>query len=143
MAVALTREQRDTLRSTALLELSAIGDIPRMLRFGNAEGAQRLRRRLEGIMLLLDDLGWEGLDERERFELTMPREQLEPLLRRFDQEAERALEDGRRELEAVPDRSDPEPSQTLRAIRGQLDEDLDVRSACGFALEALGAEEDA
>lgn len=138
MAVILTRQQRDVLRSTVLLELSSIGDIPRMLEFGKPEGAQRLRRRLEEVMLLLDDLGWEELDEREWFGLTMPRDQLEPLLRRFDHEAERALEDGRRELATVPDPRDPDPSQTLRAIRGEIDEDLDVRSTCALALEALG-----
>jgi hypothetical protein len=42
----------------------------------------------------------------------------------------------------VRDPRDPNPSQTLRAIRGQINEDLDLRLACALTLEALGAEGD-
>jgi hypothetical protein len=83
VAVTLSRDERDALRADVLFELTTVGDIAKAVRSGNAAEARRLRVCFEEDMRLLDDLGWEEIDERERFELTMAPEQLAAVLRRL------------------------------------------------------------
>ncbi len=141
MAVNLNREQRDTLRFAALLDLSDVGSISRLLEKGKAAEAERRRSRFEEDMRLLDDLGWEELDDRRRFPLTMPEEQLEAVLRRLLGPAEEGLDCLGRELKVGrhPWQTADDYQHSTAAIRNEIDEELDVRSACVSTLEALGA----
>jgi hypothetical protein len=89
---SITREQRDALRLEILDGLYAIGDLSIALNQQDYEQAQRYRQRFEDEMRLLDDLGWTEEDERARFELTLPAEQLKPTLKRMSEQAEGAIQ---------------------------------------------------
>jgi hypothetical protein len=136
-----TREQRDAVRADLLLDLTEIRAVHRLLSVGKFVEAQRCRQRFEEDMRLLDDLGWEEIDERERFELTMAPEQLAAVLRRLLERAGEDLDCARRELgvERHPWQKAADHAEQRAAIRREIDEDLDVRSACVAALAALGA----
>ena len=144
MAVTLSRDERDALRADVLFELTTVGDIAKAVRSGNAAEARRLRVCFEEGVRLLDDLGWEELEERESFTLTMPLERLEAMLRRFRDRAEEDLDSCRRELNVArhPWQKERDYEHALDSIRQEIDHNLDVRSACLTALEAVGAEED-
>lgn len=143
MAVILTREQRDALRADLLLELSALAcDISLMLKKDRPSDAEGFCRRLVDDARLLDDLGWEEADPRESYSLTMSPERLEPLLRRFEGSALEDLDHLRQELRWPRDplQTAEDYAESKAAIRRDMDQNLDVRSACTAALEALGAE---
>ncbi len=141
MAGTLTRDQRDALRADVILELKGIDDFGRMFEKGRPEAAERMRRKFEENARLLDDLGWEELDERESFELTMPPDRLTPLLRHFWQQADEDLDCLQRELGVGrhPWQKEEDYERERVAIRREMDDDLDTRSACVTALDALGA----
>jgi hypothetical protein len=81
------------LYSLLLVELTGITDVRIVLVQGDVAGALRHRRRFEGNMRLLDDLGWEPDPDRERFGLTMAHSELRPLLERIYWSSVRHLTD--------------------------------------------------
>jgi len=82
--------------------------------------AQRLRRRYEIELRLLDDLGWESESDAERFELTMPASELKPIIERLYWSAVGTLNDNPEEL-----------------IESALKATKDVISACPAILQRL------
>jgi hypothetical protein len=83
MSFRITREQRDVLYAEAIHSLD---DIIAPLLSGaldELEAFHALRPRHEAVMRLLDDLGWAASDPGERFELTMPGEQLAVAVQRL------------------------------------------------------------
>lgn len=85
--IKLNRQQREALYGELVTDLSGTGDIQINLDSEDYEGAQRLRRRYEEDMRLLDDLGWEPNQERDEFEITMHHENLARVLRRLNHSA--------------------------------------------------------
>ncbi|MDO8210092.1 hypothetical protein Q7L65_06735 [Conexibacter sp. CPCC 206217] len=70
MPVTIRRAHRDVLRRQVIAELRDIGEIHLMLDTGKGPLALGLRRRYEGYMRLLDDLGWREDDPGEEFAIT-------------------------------------------------------------------------
>ena len=83
MNLAVGRTGRDALYHALVTELSGVGDIAVHLRGGEVADARRLRSRYEQDMRLLDDLGWERVVDGERFDLTMPGDDLRGTLERL------------------------------------------------------------
>jgi hypothetical protein len=71
------------LREVLLTRLSGLGDVYLTLKRGDGADAQRMWRRSELDMRLLDDLGWDRDSELDRFQLTMAPEMLRPVLERI------------------------------------------------------------
>jgi hypothetical protein len=89
--ITLNRDQRDAIHGELLLDLSGTGDIRVEIDKGDYQAAQRLRRRYEGDMRLLDDLGWEPDHERDEFDVTMEPDDLARVLRRLNRGAGETL----------------------------------------------------
>lgn len=85
--IKLNRQQRDALYGELVLDLSGTGDIRINLDGEDYDAAQRLRRRYEDDMRLLDDLGWEPEQDSDEFEVTMDHDELARVLRRLNRSA--------------------------------------------------------
>jgi hypothetical protein len=85
--IKLNREQRDAIYGELVLDLNGTGDIRINLDGEDYDAAQRLRRRYEDDMRLLDDLGWEPEQDGDEFEVTMDRDELARVLRRLNRSA--------------------------------------------------------
>lgn len=98
MYLSVNRRDRDALYDGLLSDPTAVGDIYKNLSNDKPIEARRLRRRFEVEMRLLDDLGWEGNPDQERFELTMPGQELRPLIERIHWRSVGSLTDSPEEL---------------------------------------------
>ena len=87
MTVTITREQRDAIYQEVLTDLSGVGDIWVAIEHENYEEARESRRRFELDMLLLDDLGWDRVDDRKTFALSMPAARLAEVVRHLNANA--------------------------------------------------------
>lgn len=85
--IKLNREQRDAIYGELVLDLSGTGDIRINLDGEDYDAAQRLRRRYEDDMRLLDDLGWEPEQDGDEFQVTMDHDELARVLRRLNRSA--------------------------------------------------------
>ena len=83
MAIELTREERDAVRSEILTALTEVGDFTTYLDGGEIAKARRVSDKFHEYVALLDDLGWDEEDDRESFEVTVPPEELARLLPRL------------------------------------------------------------
>jgi hypothetical protein len=119
----LTREQRDALYKSWVMAMDA-GSIDMQFVHGGGRGARETADNARLWMRLLDDLGWERDDERDSFPITMPDEQLLPLIRRELEEIDAEL----RQVAEGEVRSEEDG-------RWIADQDLDARSACCVVLE--------
>jgi hypothetical protein len=143
MALVLNREQRDTLwrEMTDYLDRADFGDVSRYLDSGRSADAQRLAHRFRDAIRLLDDLGWERVDLREIYELVLPGDQLERLVRLTLSEADDFLHDQDRAFERSAwerpgfPMSDDEWDDLVRETRREIDHNLDVCLACRAVLE--------
>ncbi len=92
-----------------MTRLSGLGDVYLALRRGDEADAQRMWRRSERDMRLLDDLGWERETERDGFRLTMTAEELRGVLEGIywesvaglSQKEDDLADDAREQLKAV------------------------------------------
>jgi hypothetical protein len=87
------------LYQSLLDDLSAIGDVYLALSAGDIADAQRLRRRFDADLQLLDHLGWERDTDRYLHEVTMPRDALAQLLTRLYWDNASGLADPHQELQ--------------------------------------------
>jgi hypothetical protein len=78
--LSLDRGDRDALHEVLLTRLSGLGDVYLTLKKGDGADAQRMWRRWQMDVRLLDDLGWDRETEIEHFQLTMPAETLRPVI---------------------------------------------------------------
>jgi hypothetical protein len=105
----LGRGDRDALRQVLVTRLSGLGDVYLALRRGDGADAQRMWRRSERDMRLLDDLGWERETARDGFRLTMTAEELRGVLEGIywesvaglSQKEDDLADDAREQLKAV------------------------------------------
>lgn len=98
MYMTINRTDRDAIYEGLLTDLTAIGDIFGHLQADEPVEAERLWRRFEVELRLLDGLGWEKEPEAERFELTMPARELRPVVERVYWSAVGSLADHPEEL---------------------------------------------
>jgi hypothetical protein len=91
MSVTITREQREVLWENVVTDLNGIGDIYVALHNEQWAKARALRMRFEADMRLLDDIGWARHDPGQRFELTIPLDELKATLERLCADAERFI----------------------------------------------------
>jgi hypothetical protein len=88
----ITKAQRDGLYELVRNHIAGIGDIPiAMEEKGDFAEAERLGLRFVEDVRLLQDIGWQPHEERERFELTMPVDELTEVLQRLHEEAKQVL----------------------------------------------------
>lgn len=85
--ITITRPQREAIYQDLVTQLSAVGDIHLALQRGDVELARRYRRECEGLMRLLDDVGWAWDAPGDEFELSMDDEQLAEVVARLHTEA--------------------------------------------------------
>ncbi|HEY2335484.1 MAG TPA: hypothetical protein VGH58_10830 [Solirubrobacterales bacterium] len=124
-------DQRDGLYELVRNHLGAIGDLWIALeQTEDFATAERLGIEFGEDFHLLEDIGWNGRDGRNSFELTMPAHDLMELLQRLHGEAERVL------LESITEReSREEDAATNELFRlgydacEELLADLDPRDA--------------
>lgn len=103
----ITREQRDGIYELVRNHLGAIGDI--WIAFEQDKEfvlAERLGLEFGEDLRLLQDIGWEPNDGRERFELTMPLHDLMELLQRLHGEAAHVLIESGAEAQASREEAD-------------------------------------
>jgi hypothetical protein len=137
MRRTLNRDERDVLYRDADLALSALDDVHNQIRNFGGEGAQETADGCRPYMRLLDDIGWERVDSRETYRLTMPDDELEPFMRYLLERAEGAFRDS---VDGAFDRSRWHPMSDEKweehcvDMRQQIDEDLDLRLACSAVL---------
>lgn len=82
MGITINRRYRDAIYDGLMTDLTAIGDIFSHLHNNEPTQARRLHRRFEVELQLLDDLGWEQEPDVKEFELTMPVQELRPVIER-------------------------------------------------------------
>ncbi|MBB4661427.1 hypothetical protein [Conexibacter arvalis] len=92
MALTIKPATRAVLREQLLTELSGIGDIYLAVHEDQSGTALSLRRRYEGCMRLLDDLGWREDDPAEEFPITMEPAPLMRVLARLHERAGEEIE---------------------------------------------------
>lgn len=130
MSATITKEQRDVLYHSAMLDLSAVGDIHVNRLNGNDARARELSQRFRVTMRLVDDLGWVEEDERDAYVLTMEGADLAAAMQRLLTEVEDELEEISGYVAA---------GKESTCDRGQMDQDLEVIVACRSVLEQLKA----
>jgi hypothetical protein len=140
----IDRPTREALHAGLVLDLSGLSGVWALLDQNRAAEARRLRERIEQDWRLLDDLGWEAVDPRHSFELTMPPGQLVEVVRRLHQQALACL---RATAEALSDcpaassrrRSSADLERRRHRLEAQVDDELDLHSACVGILKGLEA----
>jgi hypothetical protein len=120
--IRVTGDQRDALYAQVRSHLAALSDVfTAMEHQGDFATAERLGKEFAKDFRLLEDLGWYPEGSREQFELTMPPEELVPLMRRLRDEAKGGLIDAIKEREAVAgDEIIAEHESTMRACEAVL-----------------------
>jgi uncharacterized protein YbjQ (UPF0145 family) len=79
--MVLDRAQRDALYQFVLTDLVGVGDVALAIQAGRVIEAQRLRLCFEQDLRLLDLLGWQRVEDRDSYELTLSDEAAGALLR--------------------------------------------------------------
>jgi hypothetical protein len=127
-----------------MLDLNGLSSVGILLGQNRASEARRLRERFEQGWRRLDDRGGEAADSRQSFELTMPPVQLAAVVRRLHQQAlaclratAQALSDCR--ATAARRRSPNDLESRRRWLEAQVDDELDLHSACVGILKRLEA----
>jgi hypothetical protein len=120
--IRVTGDQRDALYTQVRNHLAALGDVFTAMECqGDIATAERLGREFAKDFRLLEDLGWHPDGGREQVELTMPPEDLAPLIRRLRDEAKGGLVDALKEREEMGgDEISAEHESTMRACEAVL-----------------------
>ncbi|MBN1608677.1 MAG: hypothetical protein JW940_18760 [Polyangiaceae bacterium] len=127
----LNRRERDLLHDEVMLDFTSLGDITVTIKNGNCAEAQGLRQRFEDDFRLLDDIGWNPLDGRDSYTLTMPPEQRERLFRRILDGVDGCLRDFSPELSPnVPPEAIEEEKRIIEQHRRLVDRDLELWPIC-------------
>jgi hypothetical protein len=139
----IDRPTREALHAGLVLDLSGLPSLWALLDQNRPDEARQLRQRIEQDWRLLDDIGWGAADPRQSFELTMPPVQLADVVRRLHQQALTCL---RATAQALSDCRAPAGHRAASGddleswrnrLEAQVDDELDLRSACSGILERL------
>jgi hypothetical protein len=91
MCLTITREQRDAIYEVVMNHLTGIGDVWIAVERRDFKDAGRLGRDFAEDLHLLEDLGWEEDVDRDKFTLTMPRDELARAVVRLHERANGSL----------------------------------------------------
>lgn len=138
----VTRAQRDVLWQDVVewvLDARDFKDVSRTLLRGDGEQTREVAVDFRRAMRLLDDLGWDRVDPRDRYELTMPPDELASFLRWLAHHAEGFVRDQvgcfDRSQYSIYRMDDEEWEAHCATERRQIDHNLDVVAACRTVLE--------
>jgi hypothetical protein len=140
-ALAIGQAQRDALWGVIRRRLGdTLCDVLALYEGGDGGAAQDLHySRSAPALRLLDDIGWEEQDARERFTLTLPSWELRRFLSDEADDLERVLRDWAAGLGAIsPDETDRRGRNTQAAFRTRIDKDLERLHVCGELLAVVG-----
>jgi len=115
MSITITAERRATLWADVVADLAAIDSVYRAIQAGEWAQARTLRCRYEQDMRLLDDIGWAEHQPGERFDLTIPPDELRATLQRLHDHANRHAHELLSDTQAALARID-----TYAALLGQI-----------------------
>jgi hypothetical protein len=144
----ITRWERDTLHGACNLDLTGVGDVKLEWDQRDFAGAREFGQRFGIVFRVLDDLGWDPVDSRDSYELTIHRGLLAEFLGRQIRWAREALVDhgnglseSREEWEAntpakYQDSCDYDGERAF--TRKLVDVDLDLISVCESLLDRMG-----
>lgn len=121
MTITITRAQRDALHEEVMTDLTAVGDVYHLLSQGDSDAARSMWRHFDAEFRLLDEIGWEREDGRERFVIDLPADALVTVLGALHRRAE---EDLREHITQPREGTDlaQRALEVLGACRGALDE---------------------
>jgi hypothetical protein len=93
MAIVLDRAQRDAVYGFVVSDLAEVGGLAGALEASEVNRAQWLRRNFEQAARVLDQIGWEKVGSRERYEVKMCDADVLGLFRRLHERASRVIDD--------------------------------------------------
>jgi hypothetical protein len=128
------------LYQDSMLMLTGIDGITGFLKHGFADKARAAADEARKVMRLLDDLGWDRMDPRDSYALTMDDEALNTIMLEFKDRAEDCLRVNARDLKDIdPDEfpTDEKFDEWVADTREDNDTCLDIRAA---SLAVLGKE---
>jgi hypothetical protein len=148
-ALTITRWERDALHRACDLDLTAVGDVGQEWDQADFAGACELGQRFKGVFSLLDDLGWDPVDSRDRYELTTTGGLLGEWLSRQLSWAKDALMDRSAALSLTRDQWEAQIPAKYRdglldydeeraEAHTEIDTDLDLIAVCESLLERMG-----
>jgi hypothetical protein len=142
----IDRQQRDVLWEDAECALTGAASDLHVLTERADEGDLHIRARLDTAMHLLDDLGWQRDDPRERFYLTLSVERLRPWLAELDRWAldclhddAAALRDPAKEFAQWLEHTDEKLEDLREGVRRSADEHLEAHTAAAQMLALVEA----
>lgn len=125
----IAAEHRDAIYVLVCDHLSGLEDVCKALDQRDYPTAKRLGLEFRRELRLMDDLGWPEEDDRDEVDLTMPAEELAPLLARLQGDAAEGL--------ALPSAE----SEARKAEERHRHHCLVAQAACVELLAKLGAGE--
>jgi hypothetical protein len=93
MAIVLDRAQRNAVYGFVLGDLAEVGNLVAALEASEVKRAEWLRRNFDQAMQLLDQIGWEKLGSRERYEVQLSDADVLALFGRLHERASRVIDD--------------------------------------------------
>jgi hypothetical protein len=136
VVVTIDGHTRIALFHEAMVDLGDIEQIKSAILARDFEQARTLSHWFRVNMDFLNELGWDPMDERERFEIRMEPRQLREIIERFLARADEALVKSSRQLSSAG-----LAAENLAKERNLLmDRDLEVRHACKAVLDQLEPE---
>jgi hypothetical protein len=136
LPVEIERRHRDALRAAVIVDLIDLGELELLIRTGRMTEARAYRVHFARDMQLLDELGWEEQDTRERFELNIAQADLETVMRYFDDSARERMRFLTEDLEQLSS-DGPGSTQVEGAVRNRIDLDLNTIAACRVVIDRL------
>ncbi len=93
MAIVLDRAQRDAVYGFVVSDLAEAGDLALVLAADEIKRAEWLRRNFEQAARLLDQIGWEKVGSRQRYEVRLSDADVLALFGRLHERASRVIDD--------------------------------------------------
>lgn len=93
MTIVLDRAQRDAVYGFVLSDLAEVGNLALALEADEINRARWLRHNFEQAAQLLDQIGWEKVGSRERYEVALTAADVIALFGRLHERARRVIDD--------------------------------------------------
>jgi hypothetical protein len=93
MAIVLDRAQRDAVYGFVVSDLAEVGGLAAALEASEVKRAEWLRRNFDQAARVLDQIGWEKVGSRERYEVQLGDADVLALFGRLHERASRVIDD--------------------------------------------------
>jgi len=93
MGIVLDRAQRNAVYDFVVSDLAEVGNLAFALESGETRRAEDLRRNFDQAARLLDQIGWEKSDSRQRYEVEMGDADVLALFGRLHERASQVIDD--------------------------------------------------